>query len=160
MSVDDVFRVTDTAQWNVEVEKELMFRFADVKITSESGYPFSMMLYFKSDTPDLARFDTPEKIARSVRASSEPYLPHVVEKEIELQPVPVSYGFFTVLTDAELAGESNIEPGQYRYLTRGMVRLSTDSALGFSIMTSDIDSPAYEQLLEYVYGFVKPGADR
>lgn len=158
MSMEDFFQVAETPQWSVEVEKLLPLRFADVKVKSKSGYPFNMMLYFKCDTPDLAQFDTPEKIAKSVRVSSEKYLPAIVEKKIELQSVPVSYGSFTVLTDADVVKKSTIPPGEYKYLTRGMVRLSKDSALGFSLMTNDVTSPDYKNLLKYVYGFVKDPA--
>lgn len=157
MSIDDVFRIKKAKRWRIEVVKKLTLRFADVRIVSTSGYPFTMMLYFKCDTPDLAKYDTAEKIATAVRTSSEQYLPHIVEKQIELHPVPIksTYGFFTVLTDAEVVQKPTNKPGEFKYLTRGMVRLSKDSVLGFSIMTNDIDSDDYKQLMKYVYSFVK-----
>lgn len=157
MSLDDVFYVANIDDWKIDVERELALRFADVHITSKRGYPFGMMLYFKCDTPDLAQFDSPEKIARSVRASSEKYLPNIVEKKIILEPVSIrgSYGSLAVLTDAEVARKTSPAPGEFKYLTRGMIRLSRDSALGFSIMTNDISSADYKRLLEYVYGFIK-----
>lgn len=159
-SMNDVFRVTETDQWNVKLERELQLRFADVRVDDKQGYPFSLMLYFKADTPDLAQFDTPEKMECSVRSSSEKYLPGIVEKTITIQKVPVfsSYGFFTVLTDADVAKKAKPGPREFKYLTRGMVRLSKNSALGFSLMSNDIDSADYRKLLDYVYSFVKPGA--
>jgi len=158
MTMNDVFRVTETPQWNVKVERLVTLRHADVSIRSKSGYPFSMMLYFKCDTPDIAQFDTPEKISRSVKTSSEKYLQGSVEKKIKLQPVPVSYGSYTVFTDADVVKKSTIPPGEYKYLTRGMVRLSKDSALGFSLMTNDVTSPDYQKMLDYIFGFVKDSA--
>lgn len=157
MSLDDTFRVAETKDWNVEIERMLTLRFADVKITPKRGYDFSMMLYFKCDTKDLAQFDTPDKIARSVRKSSEKYLSSTVEKKVSLQTIPVkgTYGYYTILTDAEVAGKKNLAPGEFKYLTRGMVRLSKDSALGFSVMTNDINSADYKKLINYVYGFIK-----
>lgn len=158
--LDDVFRISETDQWNVKLERELKLRFADVRVDDKQGYPFSVMLYFKADTPDLAQFDTPQKMERSVRASSEKYLPGIVEKTITIQKVPVAatYGFYTVLTDADVAKKANPGPREFKYLTRGMVRLSKNSALGFSIMSNDVDSADYRRLLDYVYSFVKPGA--
>lgn len=160
MTMNDVFRVTETPQWSVKVERLVTLRHADVSIRSKSGYPFSMMLYFKCDTPDIAQFDTPEKISRSVKASSEKYLQSSVEKKIKLQPVPVSYGSYTVFTDADVVKKSTIPPGEYKYLTRGMVRLSKDSALGFSLMTNDVTSPDYQKMLDYIFGFVKDSAKK
>jgi len=156
MSLGDSFRLEVPSDWKIEVERYLPLRFADVKLTPLRGYDFSMMLYFKCDTKDLAMFDTPEKIAESVKKSSESYLPHLIEKEIRLEPIPVksTYGFYTILTDAEVARKSTYKSGEFKYLTRGMVRLSKDSALGFSLMTNDIDSESYTRLLQYVYGFI------
>lgn len=159
-SVDDVFRVSETEQWNVKLEREVRLRFADVRVDEKRGYPFSVMLYFKADTPDLGQFDTPEKMERAVRLSSEKYLPGVVEKSLVIRKVPAipRYGFYTVLTDAEVAKKTNPGLREFKYLTRGMVRLSKNSALGFSIMTNDVDSADYRRLLDYIYGFIKPGA--
>lgn len=155
--MDDTFRVEETKDWKVEVERILTLRFADVKITPKRGYDFSMMLYFKCDTKNLAQFDSPEKIAMSVRRSSEKYLPSIVEKKISLQAIHIkgTYGYYTILTDSDVASKTTLAPGEFKYLTIGMVRLSKDSALGFSIMTNDIDSEKYKMLLNYVYSFVK-----
>lgn len=159
--LEDVFLISETDQWNVKLERELTLRFADVRVEDKRGYPFSLMLYFKADTPDLAQFDTPEKVERSVRSSSEKYLSGAVEKEITIQKVPVSktYGFYTVLTDADVANKPNPKPREFKFLTRGMVRLSKNSVLGFSLMTGDTDSENYRKLLDYVYRFVKSGAN-
>jgi len=159
-SLDDVFHLQETDQWNVKVERELQLRFTDVRVDDKLGYPFSLMLYFKADTPDLAQFDTPAKMERAVRTSSEKYLPGIIEKTITLQRTPLSstYGFYTVLTDAEVAKKAKPDVREFKYLTRGMIRLSKDSALGFSLMSNDVDSAEYRRLLEYVYSFVKPGA--
>ena len=156
MSLSDVYLVEESSDWSVQIEKLLTLRFADVKITPKRGYDFSMKLFFKCDTPDLSRFDTPEKIAESIRTSSAEYLPYIEEKEIVLRPAPVQpmYGFLTVLTDATEAKKNIREPGQFKYMTRGMVRLSKDTALGFSLMTNDINSHEYQKLLDYVYSFV------
>jgi hypothetical protein len=158
MSLDDTFLVRETDDWKVEVVKLLTLRFADVKVTPKRGYDFSMMLYFKCDTKDLSQFDTSEKIAESVRRGSEQYLPFTKEKKAALQSVPVkgTYGFYTILTDAEVAGKTSRARGEFKYLTRGMLRVSKDSALGFSIMTNDIESEEYKRLVAYVYSFAKP----
>lgn len=162
ISLDDTFLVRETRHWSVNVEKQLALRFADVRITPKHGYDFSMMLYFKCDTPDLAQFDTPEKTAETVRRSSQKYLPHTVEKSIELHPAggTSTYGYLTVLTDRQLADKKAPIQGEYKYMTRGMIRLSKDSALGFSIMTNDVTSGEYKALLDYVYSFVKKNPQR
>jgi hypothetical protein len=157
MSMDDRFTVAETAKWSVEIEKELALRFANVKILPKKDRTFSLMLYFKCDTPDLAQFDSPAKIERAVRASSEKYLPGAVEKRIELRKLKPGgwYGCYTVITDAELAGKKEVSPGEFKYLTRGMIRLSKDSALAFSLMSNDLDGQEYKEVFKYILSFVK-----
>jgi hypothetical protein len=156
MSLDDTFTIGGQTNWHFEIERELTLRFADIKVTPKRGEDFNMMLYFKCDTSDLSQFDTPEKIRKSVQTSSQQYLPGILEKNIVLQKIPIktTYGFFTVLTDADVA-KKPVAPGEYKYMTRGMVRLSKDSALGFSIMSNSTTSKTYKSLLDYVYSFVK-----
>lgn len=160
MSLRDQFLVAPKNSWKVEEEERgyMPLRFANVKITPRQGHDFSLMLYFKCDTPDLADFDSVEKMERSIRVSSKPYLRHSVEKKIDIKKMKIAgtYGCYVVLTDAETAKKKKPEPGEFKYLTRGLVRLSSDSALGFSLMTNSIDSPEYRELVNYVRSFIKP----
>lgn len=157
MSTNDSFIVAETSEWKIIVQKELTLRFADVNIKPKKGDNFNMQLYFKCDTPDLAQFDSPVKIKQSVLSSSEKYLPYTVEKSVTLKELHVKgwYGWYTILTDAKLANSTSIPAGEFKYITRGMIRLSPDSALGFSIMTNDLDTPEYKKLFKYISSFVK-----
>lgn len=69
MSLDDSFVIKPRKSWNIDIEKELSLRFADVYITPKKGFTFSMKLYFKCDTKDLALYDLSSKIKRSVYMS-------------------------------------------------------------------------------------------
>ena len=90
-------------------------------------------------------------------SSSEKYLPNIVEKNIELKELNIQgwYGWYTILTDAKLANMPKVSEGEFKYMTRGMVRLSPWSALGFSLMTNELDTPEYEKLFAYILSFVK-----
>jgi hypothetical protein len=157
MSLDDTFVIAETDEWKIDVQRLLTLRFADVNITPKNGKSFDLQLYFKCDTPDLGLFNSSDKIRRSVISSSEKYLPHIAEKKIELKGLNVKgwYGWYTVLTDAKLADKTKIPDGEFKYMIRGMVRLSNDSALGFSIMTNELDTPGYEKLFDYILSFIK-----
>ncbi|MET0068383.1 MAG: hypothetical protein ABW076_18715 [Candidatus Thiodiazotropha sp.] len=162
MTLCDEFSVSETNNWNVELERYLTLRVADVKITPKHGYDFDIKLFFKADTQDLAQFDTPKKIEESVRRSTEEYLPYIVEKQIKLNsvPLPQSFGYYTVITDAKWANAQHVPPGEYKFMTRGMYRTSEDTALGFSIMTNDVTSKEYNELLTYIYNFVKNASNQ
>jgi len=115
------------------------------------------MLYFKCDTPDLAQFDTIKKMERSIRVSSKKYLPHSVEKKLNIKRMKLkgSYGCYVVLTDAEVASKAKPDEGEFKYITRGLIRLSPDSALGFSLMINSIDSDEYRKIMDYIRSFIK-----
>ena len=157
LSLDDRFRLAPSDRWDIDVQRELTLRFADVHVAPKTGRDFDLMLFFKCDTPDLAVFDTPEKMERSLLKSSESYRPHVRETVFEPKRLDVGgrYGFLLVLTDAKLADLDVVPEGEFKYLVRGMVRLSDDSALGFSLMTNERDTPLVDELLGYAFGFVK-----
>jgi hypothetical protein len=59
-----------------------------------------------------------------------------------------------VFTDKELV-DRKPAPGEFKYITRGMVRVTQDSALGFSILSNELDSPLYRELFDYVLGYVR-----
>jgi len=157
MSLDDEYTVQDTEKWTVSVQRYMTLRLADVEVLPKEKKSFSLMLYFKCDTKDLAQFNTPEKMKRSVIASSKKYLGGIVEKEIVAEEIKNKgwYGFKTKLTDASLVGKKSIPAGEFLYIIRGMIRLSDDSALGFSLMANDPDSAETKELEKYIYGFAK-----
>jgi len=157
MSLGDEYVVQETDDVKIEVQRELTLRFADVKVIPKKDDSFNMMLYFKCDTKDLSEFNSPAKIQTSVIRSSQKYLPYVVEKEVNLINIywKGRYGSYCILTDSELSKAQTIPPKQFKYLTRGMVRLSQDSALGFSIMTNEINTDKYDKLLLYIQNFIK-----
>ncbi|MEN6367829.1 MAG: hypothetical protein ABFC88_13555 [Thermoguttaceae bacterium] len=157
MSLDDTFVVKESEKWSIAVEKLLELRFANVKILPKKNHSFSLMLYFKCDTSDLAQYDTPQKMERALKSSSEKYLSNAVETKVDIKKLTFKgrYGFSTVLTDKELANQTTIPAGQFKYITRGMIRLSPDSALGFSLMTNSLDSTEYKELMDYIASFVK-----
>ena len=160
LSVDDTFTVAETKTWAVKVERFMTLHHADIKVTPKVGAAFILMLYFKCDTADLGNFDSAGKMKQAVVLSAQKYLPNCVEKTLQLHPINHRgrYGFYTVLTDASLANDSQPPEGKFKFTTRGMVRLSTDTALGFSLMTNAVTTKEYQQLLDYILSFVQPAS--
>ena len=162
-SMRDTFLLQGTEQWDVRLERQLLLRFAQVSVSDKSGYPFNLILNFMADTPDLAKFDTPEKMEKTIRARTEKFLAQSVEKTIVLQKVPVAstYGFYTIITDAKVANNPSPPVRDFKYLTGGMIRLSPDTALEYVLTTNDTDSTSYRTLLdEFVYKLVRPEAGK
>jgi hypothetical protein len=82
MHPNDRFVVQVKPEWKVTVGRYdyLLLRYANVLIEPKKGKSFSLELFFKCDTPDLAQFDTPEKMKKAVMDSSKDYLSGSVEK--------------------------------------------------------------------------------
>jgi hypothetical protein len=85
LSLSDSYEIKSTKKWNVEIIKSLPLRFINVYVTPKKDENFNLMLYFKCDTPDLAKFNTPEKMEKSIILSSSKYLPDITEKKISLK---------------------------------------------------------------------------
>jgi hypothetical protein len=153
LGADERFQISESSYWRFEVLREQSGRFADVRVKPQQGEDFSLTLYFIADPPELGRLDTPQKIAASVSSAVEKFLPQTVEKQVSLRSVSPrgSYGSIAVLTAANLQGL----PGEFKYQTRGMVRLSPQAALGFSLLSKEVNTTGYTRLLTYVYSFVR-----
>jgi len=160
LSEDDIFTIAESDTRSVKVEHYQPMRHADVRVTPKTGAAFSLMLYFKRDTTDLGNFDTAEKMKRAVLQTAQKFLPGCVEREIQLQTLNHQgrYGFYTVQTDAQYAPASKAPEVKFKFATRGMVRLSTDTALGFSLQTNAVNSKEYKELLDYILSFIQPAA--
>ena len=150
---NDRYEVRETAQWRFEVLKESAGRFTDVQFKPKHGDAFNLTLYFLADTPDHVSLDTPEKIAAAVQDGAEQFLPLTVEKKITLQAIAPrgSFGSLTVMTAAAPKGA----PGEFKYQTRGLVRLSSQASLGFSLLSNEINTAGYRQWLNHTYSFIK-----
>lgn len=157
MSLQDEFILQETDDIKIEVQELVMLRYANLKIQPRKMYTYDMMLYFKCDTKDLSQYNSPSKIASSVLKTTLHYMPYVVEKEIDLKEANWNgqYGFYTILTDAKLINETTLPKGQFKYVTLGMVRLSEDSVLGFSVFTNKVLDQSHSDLLTYIKGFIK-----
>lgn len=157
MSMEDRYMLQDTDKWTVSVESQCELRFAFVRVVPRGEKTFSLMLYFYCDTKDLARFDSPRKMRKALEDTSKIYLGHIVEKELKWEPITNKgwYGFKTRITDASLVNVRPIPKGEFLYIIRGMIRLSPDSALGFSLMTNDPESAETAKIFSYIYGFAK-----
>jgi hypothetical protein len=158
LAEDENYTVTETKMWNVQLVRAQPLHHADIKVTPKSGKPFSLMLYFKSDTHTQANFDSVEKMKTIIAYSSQSDLKRAGEKELSFQPIDYRgrYGSYAVITNAIPPQLPNATTGPFKFTLRGMVRLSTDSALGFSLQINDQTSKEYKELMDYILNFVQP----
>jgi hypothetical protein len=159
ISPDDVFKVSDTAEWRFSVTRLQVMEIAEVTVTSkEDKNRFLLMLYFMRDSGNYGQFNTPQKMEGAVRESGQKYASCSVEKTVNIENIDIkgSYGFKALFTDAELAKQKDkIPEGQFLYLFRGMIRLSDDTALGFRFCTNDLNSADTKKIEKYILSFVK-----
>ena len=163
MSLEDTFEITPRPGWTLEPWSYLPLRFGAVVIR-DADETFSLKLTFLCDTPDLAKFDSPEKMRRWLLDNyANVYYEDSLEKQTHV-PLRVQsfapggrYGSLVRLTDKHFA-DTPPPPGEWKVATFGIVRLSADSAMTFELLTNSVDDSAYESLLDYIGSFVKPEA--
>jgi hypothetical protein len=157
MSLDDVFDLANPEKWDVQIERQLPLRFADVMVRPKGSETFSLKLWFRCDTPDLAALDTPAKRKHAVEQMVKPYLGVIVEKAPQITEIVVKgrIGYLARITDASLVNREKPKDGEFLYLYKGSIRLTDDSALGFSLMTNDPDSDETKAVFAYIYSFAR-----
>lgn len=155
-SLRDTFCIEQNEKWVIEVEKLLTLRFADVRITPKDS-SFSLILYFKADTPDLAQFDTPEKNKKIYYQVFAEIFTLCSRKRDRIRKVRFQqFLWFCQHSHRQRIGKSEqTKKGEFVYLSRGMVRLSEDSVLGFSLMTNELNTKNYNELTDYILDFIK-----
>jgi len=158
LAEEDSFTVAETKTWMIQLVRTKPLLYTDIRITPKTGNTFSLTLYFKSDTHAMANLDTPEKMKSVIAYSSQSDLKHTGEKEVHFQPIDYRgrYGFYAVITNAIPPQLPNATNGPFKFTTRGMVRLTTDSALGFTLRTHVLNSKEYQTLMDYILSFVQP----
>lgn len=157
MSINDTFVVEEMEGWEVYVQRKRDLHFADVVVNPKKDKSFNMKLYYMRDTPDMAKFDSTDKVKKFVMSSSVQYMQQGVKKKVELKELTIKgwYGWYMVLPDAKLENKVNIPEGEFKYMTMGMIRLSSDSVLVFTIMTNELDTPEYRKLFDFACSFIK-----
>lgn len=160
MSLKDTFTVIPEPGWTLQPGRYLALRFGEVLIRGNND-SFSLQLNFFCDTPDLAKFDSPEKQKRFLNRSNAAIFRESLEKErkLRVQVRPFApfgrYGYAVRFTDRRYAAEVPSK-GEWKYLTAGILRLSPDSVLSFSLLTNSVDNEAYLKLLDYIAAFTTP----
>lgn len=160
VSPEDTFTVIPKPGWRMYPGPYLPLRFGKVIVFGQSDV-FYLALNFACDSPDLANFNSPEKMKCFLNKTWSSVFTGSEEKRqglpMRIRPfAPVGrYGFALRFTDWRYV---NITPpiGQWRYLTAGILRLSDDSVLMFDLLTDSVDDAAYHKLLNYITAFAIP----
>jgi hypothetical protein len=105
--------------------------------------------------PDADRFDTKSRLKLRVEADCKQYEEESVEgkayaKEFSLS-VPGAYGFYCSFTDSALRNQPS-QPGNYKVVSAGKIRLSRDVLLDVFIGADAFRDETYQQLLGALEG--------
>ena len=112
--------------------------------------------------PDVDRFDTKSRLKTRVEADAYGLAEMSVEgkaiaKEFSLTS---GYGFYCSFTDPELRGKPS-QPGNYKVMTVGKIRLAPDVVVDIQIMADGFREEPYQQLLGAIEGMeFTPGRGR
>lgn len=151
---NDAFVIRESDVWDIRIEKYEPMHYAEIKVTPKMGPEFILAARFVCDTPDMGNFDTTEKLKKTVELAAEPYLDRSVEEKIELRDYwhNGSTMWTATVVDKAYVGRRTLVAGEFRCITLGIVRLSRDSVLEFTLMEKEISTSGMES---YVLSFVR-----
>ena len=103
--------------------------------------------------PETDRFDTKARLKLRVEADGRNQAEGSVEKKAIAKEFSVStgYGYYCNFTDPDLVGKPP-EPGNYKVISMGKIRLNADTLLDVAIMADDFRGEPYQQLLGAIEG--------
>ena len=112
--------------------------------------------------PETDRFDTKGRLKQRVEADGYSAAEQSVEKRAVAREFSLTsgYGFYCNFTDPELRGKPS-EPGNYKVMTLGKIRLSPSVLVDVQIMADGFSEEPYQQLLGAIEGMeFTPGRGR
>lgn len=112
--------------------------------------------------PETDRFDTKARLKMRVEIDAMRFAEHSVEGKARAQEFSLSsgYGFYCTFTDPELIGKPP-QPGNFKNISVGLIRLAPDIVLEVSISADGTTSDPYNQLLGAIEGMeYKPGTGK
>ncbi len=103
--------------------------------------------------PETDRFDTKSRLKLRVEADSHGAASQSVERKAIAREFSLTtgYGFYCSFTDPDRVGKP-AEPGNYKVMSVGKIRLSAEVLVDVAIMADDFRGEAYQQLLGAIEG--------
>lgn len=103
--------------------------------------------------PETDRFDTKSRLKLRVEADSLGLAEQSVERKAYAREFNLAsgYGFYCSFTDPELRGRPS-QPGNYKVMTVGKIRLAPDVLVDVQIMADSFRDEPYQQLLGAIEG--------
>jgi hypothetical protein len=112
--------------------------------------------------PETDRLDTKARLKLRVEAECQPIADQSVEGRAVAREFSLTtgYGFYCSFTDPELRGKPP-EPGNYKVMSVGKIRLAPDIVLDVTISADGFRDEPYQQLLGAIEGMeFTPGRGR
>jgi hypothetical protein len=103
--------------------------------------------------PETDRFDTKGRLKLRVEADSHGAAQESVERKAIAREFSLTtgYGFYCSFTDPQRVGKPP-EPGNYKVMSVGKIRLSPEVLVDVSILADDFRGEPYQQLLGAIEG--------
>ncbi len=153
LSSKDRFKVAAPSKWNLEQKKQEKNKYYEfVAVPKDNS--FVLKMFFMKDNGKLS---SPEKIKARLVFGGKAMLEGSVESSVNVKEYKLKkrHGFYSQFTDKETVKRTNPEPNDFLYTTRGYIRISDDSVLGFWMLTHKTEGEVYEMLEKYLFSYIK-----
>ena len=153
LSDDDTFRVSALSKWNMKKLEYVENKKATFSFVPEDN-SFVLKLFFMRDQIDehsAARML--QRVSKDLKRFEEKaFSKNTIIEGFDDKKV---YGLYGVLKDLETAKRTNPKSNDFLYMTRGRIRLSPETVLGFFMLTHEKDGAVNDRLKRYMCDFSK-----
>jgi hypothetical protein len=153
ISSNDKFRVSAPSQWTLKQTKYNENQDAEFSIRPKDKSFVLKMFFLKVNE----KIDSKGKVKDRLIYDGKEFLSGSVQSEVEVKEMNLKngFGFYATFTDKETIKKSNPKPTDYPHMTRGYIKLSDDTVLGFFMLTHRTDDKVFKGLAKYLTGYIK-----
>ncbi len=153
ISSKDKFKVSTPSQWTLKQIKYNKNQDAEFTVRPKDKSFVLKMFFLKVNE----KLDSKEKVKDQLVYDGKEFLSGSVQTKVEVKEMNLKkgFGFYATFTDKETIKKTNPKPTDYPQMTRGYIKLSDDTVLGFWMLTHKTDDKVFKGLAKYLTGYIK-----
>ena len=153
ISSKDKFKVSTPSQWTLKQTKYNQNQDAEFTIRPQDKSFVLKMFFLRVNE----KIDSKEKVKDQLKFDGKEFLSGSVQTKVEVKEMNLKkgFGFYATFSDKKTINNPNPKPTDYPHMTRGYIKLSDDTVLGFWMLTHKTDDKVFKGLAKYLTSYIK-----
>ena len=148
LATNKTIQVAAPPGWILQQKNYIENRQAEFNVIPSDESFLLRMFFNRIDGASVSREDVKARLV----LDGQPFLEGAEENTVSIKELNFSngYGFYATFTYPDKAGNPNPNPGEYKCMTRGFIRISDDIIMGFWLSSRSTDDLVFKDVLKYL----------